>query len=34
VLIKLFSRRDYVEEHRSHHWHPQRTGWNRSRWDN
>lgn len=27
ALIKLFSRRDYLEEHRSRHWHPQRVGW-------
>jgi membrane associated rhomboid family serine protease len=28
VLIKLFERRDRVAEHVSHHWQPQRTGWN------
>ena len=33
VLIKLFSRRDYLEEHGSHHWHPQRIGWRGSRWE-
>jgi membrane associated rhomboid family serine protease len=33
VLIKLFSRRENVREHRSHHWHPQRVGWNRGRSD-
>ena len=27
VLIKLFARRDYVAEHRSHHWRPRRVGW-------
>ena len=32
-LIKLFSRRDYLEEHASRHWHPQRIGWRGSRWD-
>ena len=30
ILIKLFSRREYVEWHRSHHWQPRRMGWNRS----
>ena len=29
VLIKLFARRDYVQQHRSHHWQPKRVGWNR-----
>jgi membrane associated rhomboid family serine protease len=24
ILIKLFARRDYVQEHRSHHWRPRR----------
>jgi membrane associated rhomboid family serine protease len=33
ALIKLFSRRDYLEEHGSRHWHPQRVGWRGSRWD-
>jgi hypothetical protein len=33
ALIKLFSRRDYLEEHQSHHWHPQRIGWRGSPWD-
>lgn len=26
VLIKVFARRDYVEQHRSLHWHPRRVG--------
>jgi membrane associated rhomboid family serine protease len=29
ILIKLFARRDYVEQHRSHHWHPRRVGLHR-----
>jgi membrane associated rhomboid family serine protease len=29
VLIKLFVRRDYVEQHQSHHWRPRRVGWSR-----
>ena len=33
ALIKLFSRRDYLEEHGSRHLHPQRIGWRGSRWD-
>jgi membrane associated rhomboid family serine protease len=34
ILIKLFARRDYVQQHRSHHWQPRRVGWDRpsSRW--
>ena len=32
VLIKLFVRPDYLAEHRSHHWRPQRLGLERSRW--
>jgi membrane associated rhomboid family serine protease len=31
ALIKLFVRADYLQQHRSHHWHPQRVGWKRSR---
>jgi membrane associated rhomboid family serine protease len=31
ALIKLFARRDYVEQHRSLHWRPSRTGWRGSR---
>jgi membrane associated rhomboid family serine protease len=27
VLVRLFARRDYVEEHRASHWEPQRLGW-------
>jgi membrane associated rhomboid family serine protease len=27
VLVRLFARGDYVEEHRAHHWAPQRIGW-------
>jgi hypothetical protein len=27
VLVKLFARPDYVEEHRAQHWAPQRLGW-------
>lgn len=27
VLIKLFERRDRVQQHRSHHWRPERVGW-------
>jgi membrane associated rhomboid family serine protease len=27
VLIRLFARRDYVEEHRAQHWAPKRLGW-------
>ena len=27
ILVKLFSRRDYVEAHRQHHWRPRRVGW-------
>jgi membrane associated rhomboid family serine protease len=27
ILIKLFARRDYVQEHKSHHWRPRRVGW-------
>jgi membrane associated rhomboid family serine protease len=27
VLVKLFARSDYVVQHRSHHWKPQRVGW-------
>jgi membrane associated rhomboid family serine protease len=27
ALIKLFARRDYVEQHRSLHWSPRRVGW-------
>lgn len=27
VLIKLFARSDYVRQHKSHHWRPQRVGW-------
>jgi len=27
ILIKLFARRDYVQEHRSHHWRPEKLGW-------
>lgn len=26
VLIKLFARRDYITEHRAHHWRPRRYG--------
>lgn len=33
VLVKLFSRPDYVREHRASHWHPRRVGWSGSRWD-
>jgi membrane associated rhomboid family serine protease len=29
VLIKLFARRDYLEQHRTHHWRPQHVGWSR-----
>jgi membrane associated rhomboid family serine protease len=29
VLIRLFSRRDYLEEHRWHHWRARRIGWSR-----
>jgi len=32
ALIKLFARRDYVEEHRAHHWRPKHLGFDRSRW--
>jgi membrane associated rhomboid family serine protease len=32
VLIKLFARRDYMEQHGAHHWRPQHVGWNRSQW--
>jgi membrane associated rhomboid family serine protease len=31
ALIKLFVRPDYLQQHRSHHWRPQRQGWDRSR---
>jgi membrane associated rhomboid family serine protease len=27
VLVRLFARDDYVEEHRAHHWAPRRLGW-------
>jgi membrane associated rhomboid family serine protease len=27
VLVRLFARDDYVEEHRAHHWAPKRLGW-------
>ena len=27
VLVRLFARADYVEEHRAHHWAPKRLGW-------
>jgi len=27
VLVRFFARRDYVAEHRAHHWAPQRLGW-------
>jgi membrane associated rhomboid family serine protease len=30
ILIKLFARRDYVQEHKSHHWRPRRVGWGNS----
>jgi membrane associated rhomboid family serine protease len=29
VLVKLFARADYVEEHRAGHWAPRRLGWSR-----
>jgi membrane associated rhomboid family serine protease len=29
VLVKLFARDDYVEEHRAGHWAPKRLGWSR-----
>jgi membrane associated rhomboid family serine protease len=29
ILVKLFARRDYLAEHRSHHWRPHRVGLNR-----
>ena len=32
VLIKLFARPEYVAEHRAHHWHPRRQGFDRERW--
>jgi membrane associated rhomboid family serine protease len=32
ILIKLFARRDYTEQHRSGHWHPGRMGWQGSGW--
>jgi membrane associated rhomboid family serine protease len=32
LLIKLFSRSEYVLEHRSSHWRPSRLGMDRSRW--
>ena len=31
ILIKLFARRDYLEQHRSLHWYPSRMGWRGSR---
>jgi membrane associated rhomboid family serine protease len=31
VLIKLFARRDYVEQHQALHWAPRRMGWGSSR---
>jgi membrane associated rhomboid family serine protease len=27
VLIKVFSRPDYTDQHRLHHWHPKHMGW-------
>jgi membrane associated rhomboid family serine protease len=27
ILVRFFARRDYVEEHRAHHWAPKRLGW-------
>lgn len=27
VLVKLFARRDYLEQHRAQHWYPRRMGW-------
>jgi len=32
ALIKLFVRPDYLEQHRAHHWRPQRLGVRRSNW--
>jgi membrane associated rhomboid family serine protease len=32
ALIKLFVRADYLEQHRAHHWRPQRLGVRRSNW--
>jgi membrane associated rhomboid family serine protease len=32
ALIKLFVRPDYLEQHRAHHWRPQRLGVRRSHW--
>jgi membrane associated rhomboid family serine protease len=31
VLVKLFARGEYVAEHKSHHWHPRRQGFQRGR---
>lgn len=30
LLIKLFARPDYIQAHRSHHWHPEKIGWGNS----
>jgi len=32
ALIKLFVRRDYLAQHKAHHWRPKRLGLERSRW--
>jgi len=31
VLVKLFARSDYIAQHKSHHWHPRRQGFQRGR---
>jgi len=32
LLIKLFARKDYVAEHKAHHWRPKHLGFDRGQW--
>jgi membrane associated rhomboid family serine protease len=32
LLIRLFARRDYVAEHKAHHWRPRHLGFDRGQW--